>query len=198
MKIIFLDRDGVINGDVSTSISKEDRLRGFANYVLKPEQLQLIEGSDKAIKRLNQKGYYIIVVTNQSCIAKRLITRYDLTYIHIELRLMLSKINAVIDEIRYCPHYPKYSDPTWDENLCVPCPCRKPGTFLFDMAAKKHGIELRHCVFIGDSTSDFLTAKNAGMTSIGVKTGFAGQDGKYDIEPDHWATNLEEAVGKYT
>ncbi len=198
MKIIFLDRDGVITEDVSTSVPLEDRLNGVANYVLKPEQLQLIEDSDKAIKKLNQKGYYIIVVTNQSCIAKRLISRYDLTYIHVELRSMLSRSNAVIDEIRYCPHYPKYSDPTWDKILCGPCVCRKPGTFLFDSAAKKHGIELRHCLFIGDSTSDFLAAKNAGMTSIGVKTGFAGEDGKYDIEPDYWATNLEEAVIKYT
>ncbi len=180
---IFLDRDGTINEEV--------------DYLTSPDQLKLIKGSAAAIRELNKAGK-VFIITNQSGIARGLLTEARLKEIHDRLESELKKENAVIDAIYYCPHHPDYGGPQYQKN----CDCRKPKTGMIDQAVAEHNIDIKKSYVIGDRMLDMQTANNAGAQSILVLTGY----GKIELELckqnnvhiDHIAQNLSEAARRIT
>jgi D-glycero-D-manno-heptose 1,7-bisphosphate phosphatase len=138
-KVIFLDRDGVIN-------KKPPK----ADYVKSWNEFEFLPGSIEAINILTKNGYDIYIISNQAGIARGMMTENDLKEIHEKMKNELKKHSAKISsDIYYCPH-------GWDEG----CECRKPKPDLFFQAAREHHIDLTKTIFIGDDERD-LQAGNA-------------------------------------
>ena len=181
-RAIFLDRDGTIN------VSK--------GFISKADDLELIPGSIEAIKAINKSGALAIVITNQPVIARGECSFEELHNIHNKLKTLLGEKGAFVDDIFYCPHHPDKGFEGEVPELKFDCECRKPKTGMIDKAVKKYNIDLSKSYMVGDSTMDLETARNAGIKSVLVDTGFAGNDGKYDRNCDIEAKNLFDAVEK--
>jgi D,D-heptose 1,7-bisphosphate phosphatase len=179
-KAIFLDRDGVINEEVS--------------YLHRPEQLELIEGSAEAVKKLNDSDYLGIVATNQSVVARGLCSEKDVAQIHKKLDALLGDKHAFLDGIYYCPHHPERGFEGENKQYKIECECRKPKTGMILHAENDFNIDKEKSFIIGDSTADIMTGINANLKTILVKTGNAGKDKKFDCSPDFIFENLKEAV----
>ena len=181
-RAIFIDRDGTIN------VSK--------GFISKADDLELIPGSIEAIKAINKSGALAIVITNQPVIARGECSFEELYNIHNKLKTLLGEKGAFVDDIFYCPHHPDKGFEGEVPELKFDCECRKPKTGMIDEAVKKYNIDLSKSYMVGDSTMDLETARNAGVKSVLVDTGFAGNDGKYDRNCDIEAKNLFDAVEK--
>lgn len=131
-KVVFLDRDGVIN-----------KKPPQADYVKSWEEFEFLPKIIEAIRLLNSKGYKIIIITNQSGIARKKLSKKDLENIHKKMQQELKNNSAKIDKIYYCPH-------GWDKG----CFCRKPKPGLLLQASTEHFIDLRKSLFIGDDKRD--------------------------------------------
>lgn len=151
---IFIDRDGTINVNV--------------HHLHRVEDLTLIPGAGKAIAQLNRANYAVIIITNQSAIARGLLTEKGLSDIHTALKRILVTENATIDGIYHCPHHPEYGDK-------VICKCRKPKPGMLQQAARDHDLDLSQSFMIGDSLSDLQAGWHAGCSSALVRTGY-GED----------------------
>ena len=149
--LIVLDRDGVINVDLMT-------------YVTRPEDFEPIEGSLEAIALLNKKGFKIAIATNQACIEKNIITDLELLKIHNYMEELLNEVGGCIEYIAYCPHAPETN-----------CNCRKPETGLLEEIETKLGISLQNKYFIGDKESDILAGINHGCVPLLIKKGGYGE-----------------------
>ncbi len=147
MKLIILDRDGVINEDSD-------------EYIKSPEEFIPIPGSLEAIARLNHAGYRVAIISNQSGIARKYFNTETLQSIHEKLRGLLADIGGHIDTILYCPHGP-------DDQ----CNCRKPKTGLFDELKNRLHIRFDNTIAVGDSLRDLQAAKAVGAKPVLVKTG---------------------------
>ena len=181
-RAIFIDRDGTIN------VSK--------GFISKADDLELIPGSIEAIKAINKSGALAIVITNQPVIARGECSFEELHNIHNKLKTLLGEKGAFVDDIFYCPHHTDKGFEGEVPELKFDCECRKPKTGMIDEAVKKYNIDLSKSYMVGDSTMDLETARNAGIKSVLVDTGFAGNDGKYDRSCDIEAKNLFDAVEK--
>ena len=181
-RAIFIDRDGTIN------VSK--------GFISKADDLELIPGSIEAIKAINKSGALAIVITNQPVIARGECSFEELHNIHNKLKTLLGEKGAFVDDIFYCPHHPDKGFEGEVPELKFDCECRKPKTGMIEEAVKKYNIDLSKSYMVGDSTMDLETARNAGIKSVLVDTGFAGNDGKYDRSCDIEADNLFDAVEK--
>ena len=181
-RAIFLDRDGTMN------VSK--------GFISKADDLELIPGTIDAIKAINKSGALAIVITNQPVIARGECSFEELHNIHNKLKTLLGEKGAFVDDIFYCPHHPDKGFEGEVPELKFDCECRKPKTGMIDEAVKKYNIDLSKSYMVGDSTMDLETARNAGIKSVLVDTGFAGNDGKYDRSCDIEAKNLFDAVEK--
>jgi D-glycero-D-manno-heptose 1,7-bisphosphate phosphatase len=148
---VFLDRDGTIIEDVA--------------YLRDREQVRLLPGAANAIKRLNASGFLAIVVTNQSGIARGLLSRNDYRLTERRLDELLAQDGARLDAHYFCPHLPE---------LTGPCDCRKPGALLYRQAAEQFHIDLGRSWWVGDRMRDVLPADTLGGRGILVLTG-AGQ-----------------------
>lgn len=168
-----MDRDGVVNEEV--------------HLLHKPEDLKLIPKAAEAIALLNQKNIDVILITNQPVIARGMCTEEEVRLIHERLSELLSEHSAHIDAVYYCPHHPKYGD-------MMKCTCRKPNPGLLHKAQYELGINLSKSFMIGDRTSDIKAGNLAGCTTIGVRTGYACDDGYKDAVPDMMADDLYHAV----
>jgi D,D-heptose 1,7-bisphosphate phosphatase len=177
---IFLDRDGTINKEV--------------NHLSNPDQLKLIKGAAEAIRKINRSGLLTIVITNQPVIARGDVTWEGLKKIHAKLDHDLGLDNAYVDKIYVCPHHPHKGFSGEVEDLKVKCNCRKPKTGLIDRAIQELQINRNTSWFIGDSTSDILAGKNAGLNTILVRTGFGGNDAKYSVQPDFIFSDLSASI----
>jgi histidinol-phosphate phosphatase family protein len=177
---VFLDRDGTIN--------EED------SYIRTPEELRLIPGAAQAICKLRQEGFRIVVATNQPVVARGECTFEGLAQIHNYLQMQLSREGAYVDAIYWCPHHPHSGYAGEVKELKFECDCRKPQIGLVRRAVADLNIDLATSWFIGDSTSDIQTAKNAGIGSILLGTGAAGRDGKFSVEPDYRFPDLLAAA----
>lgn len=167
MKAVFLDRDGVVNEE--------------NGYITKWEQFEFIPGSKEAIALLSRKGYKVFVVTNQSGIARGMLSENDLLDIHKNMVGEIETAGGRIDEIYYCGHHP--------EDLCG---CRKPNIAMLQKAAKEHKIDLSKSYMIGDKARDIEAGKRAGCRTVLVRTGHGmNYDGP---KPDFVAADLLEAV----
>ncbi len=188
-KAVFLDRDGVINK--------------FVGLLYKPEQFELYPFVVDAIKMLNNSDYLAIVVTNQPVVARNLCTIEELEFIHKKMETILGNKGAKLDAIYYCPHHPDKGYPEENPEYKIDCECRKPKPGMIFKAAEKFNIDLSKSFIIGDSYTDILTGYNAGLTTIGVKTGVALNDedrnrmiskGYTITEPDYIYNDILDAI----
>lgn len=147
MKLVVLDRDGVINENAD-------------DYIKSADEWIPIPGSLEAIARLNRAGYHTAVATNQSGIARGLFGIETLHSIHKKMDYLLAQHGGHIETVLFCPHGP-------DEG----CLCRKPSPGLLLQLADRLGIDLRGIPFVGDSLSDIQAATQAGATPLLVRTG---------------------------
>ena len=167
-KVIFLDRDGVLNEN------RED-------YVKSWDEVKILPGAIEAVTKLKENGYTIIVVSNQSAVGKGLLDEGSLRSINKKLN---EAFTGKIDDFFYCPHKP-------DDG----CACRKPRTRLLIDAAVKYDVDLKGTWMIGDNFSDILLGQNAGCKTILVKTGLGKKVLEMEeVEPDHVAEDILDAV----
>lgn len=143
---IFLDRDGTLNAD--------------PGYIKSPDQFELFPGVSEALARLKRAGARLIVVTNQSGIARGCFSRDDLDAVHMKLTRLLDGAGVSLDAIYFCPHHP-------DDG----CECRKPNRGMIDQAVRDWGVNLDRSYLIGDKVQDVELAKQVGARSILVTTG---------------------------
>ena len=174
-KVVFLDRDGVINLDSS-------------DYIKSWSEFKFIPRSIEAIKELALKEFNVIVITNQSVINRNMVSGKALEHIHASMKNEVKSGGGLIKDIFFCPHIPEDS-----------CDCRKPKPGLIYQAQKAYSIDLKDAVMVGDSAKDIECARNAGCgTAVLVKTGNGAEAEKTlaekKIYPDHIAQDLYEAV----
>lgn len=143
-KYIFLDRDGVMNVRPKK-----------AEYICSPEEFIWLDGAREAVKKLNDAGYFVIIVSNQAGIARGVMTNDDFKSVQAKMNADLAAIGAHIDAVYYCPH-------GWDDG----CICRKPKSGMLYQAQKDYSINLTECVLIGDDERDIAAAHNANLPGI--------------------------------
>ena len=182
-KAIFLDRDGVLI-----------RERGDYNY--KTEDIELVPGIATALQKLAKQGFIFIVITNQGGIGKGLYRHRRVKEIHADLKDFFSGFGVNILEFYYCPHHPEKGFPGERPELKINCDCRKPKTGMVQRAVAELNIDLAQSWFVGDTTTDVQTAKNAGIKSILLRTGYGGTDAKHAATPDFQADDLLAAVNQ--
>lgn len=181
---VFLDRDGVIVNDV--------------NHLSRVEQLTLLPGVARTIRELNDLHIPVVIVTNQSVVARGIVSEPTLHAIHEELLAMLRREGARVDGVYYCPHHPDLGEPPYRGA----CTCRKPNPGLLLKAATEMSIALDLSFMIGDSLHDLEAGRRAGCAmNILVLTGHGSQEHAKltaeDAKPDFVAQNLAEAVSHF-
>jgi D-glycero-D-manno-heptose 1,7-bisphosphate phosphatase len=183
-KAIFLDRDGTVIED-----------RGYINHL---SQSEIYPFAFDAVRRMNEHGFKVIIVTNQSAIARGLCTIEQLETIHSEIQETFSKNRALIDKFYYCPYH---ADGVI-EGFKKKHPWRKPSPGMLLQAAADFEIDLSQSYMIGDNITDIQAGKNAGCRTVLVLTG-KGREHKEKLEendtaPDLITENLLTAAGKIT
>jgi mannose-1-phosphate guanylyltransferase / phosphomannomutase len=181
-KAIFIDRDGVINKEV-------DNLRSV-------DEFELINDVPEALGMINNSNYLAIVITNQPVVAKGWCSFEELNKIHNKMHTELGYHNVFLDRVYYCPHHPEYGFDGEIKELKIDCYCRKPKIGLIEKAVSDYNIDLDGSYFIGDTTTDIKTAYNAGIVPVLVKTGFGGEDKKFNVNTSYVFDNLLSAVKK--
>ena len=168
---VFLDRDGVINVEVS--------------YLGDPAGFQLLPGVTAAIRRLNQVGLPVIVVTNQSGIGRGYYSLDAMTAVHQRMDAELAAAGAHVDALYFCPHRPEDG-----------CFCRKPAPGMLIQAAAELGVDLARSVIIGDKFSDLVAGKAVGCRGVLVLTGHGAEEWARGrpLEPEYVAADLFAAV----
>jgi D-glycero-D-manno-heptose 1,7-bisphosphate phosphatase len=169
-RAVILDRDGTI-------IEERDHLASV-------QEVALIPGAAAALRDLLALGLPIVVVTNQSVVARGLVDEAGLASIHERMRELLRAENADVDAIYHCPHLPETG-----------CTCRKPLPGLVEQAARDLGFDASESFLVGDHAGDMQLARAVGATAILVLTGH-GEDERVRAEPlaDHVARDLAEAA----
>lgn len=167
-KAVFLDRDGTMAVDVP--------------YCRRPEDFVLFPDTAKAINLLHEHGFKVIVVTNQSGVARGYFTEETLAQIHEKMKRDLAKEGAWVDGIYYCPHHP-------DDN----CDCRKPKPKLVLQAVKEHNLDLKRSFVVGDLEMDVGLGKAVGCRTILIALNSGDGDPK-QTTPDYIAPDLYEAA----
>lgn len=154
-RAVFLDRDGTLNVDT--------------RYLKDPDRLEIHLGVSEGLRLLRSAGLLLLVVTNQSGIARGLYTVADVEALHQRLRERLALLGASLDAFYFCPHAPEEH-----------CPCRKPGVELFRRAEREWGLDLSRSAILGDRYLDVQAGKRLGMLSA------------YVPEPGSWDDYAEE------
>ena len=180
---VFIDRDGTISEEV-----------GYVNH---PSRFRVFPYSAEAIRILNDNGWLAIVITNQAGVARGYFPEDMIASVHDRLKTDLA--NAQLDAIYYCAHHPSVGEPPYR----VDCDCRKPKPGLIDCAAKDFEIDLEARWMVGDRYSDVELARNAGLHSAFVLSGYGRGEWEYQRNvwkhhPDIVCENLLEAVNRIT
>lgn len=165
-RAVFLDRDGVINQKPPEG-----------EYVTRWEDFHILPGVAEGVALLNRVGFSVIIVTNQRCIAKGLITVAELENMHQRMTELLAKAGAIIDATFYCPH-----------EVEPVCECRKPAPGMLLNAARLRGIDLSASWMIGDSDIDIEAGTNAGCKTVRLMLGKEGLD-----KTEHVSTSTSHA-----
>lgn len=155
-KAVFIDRDGTIVEDVP--------------HCSDPKDIHVFDGVPQAIAKLNNAGYLVIVITNQSVVGRGMITEDTLSKIHAKMIADIEAGGGKVDDIFYCPHHPD------DE-----CPCRKPKIGLGEQAISKYKISTKSSFMIGDTDADMRFGENIGCHTVRVKEGYTFVDAVNDI-----------------
>jgi D-glycero-D-manno-heptose 1,7-bisphosphate phosphatase len=171
---VFIDRDGTIAEEV-----------GYLNHVSRFRMFPFVAA---ALRRLNDAGCPVIVVTNQSGVARGYFPESLVHEVNQRLMQQLSESGARVDAIYYCPHSPSES-----------CNCRKPRTGMLERAAKEHILDLRRSFMVGDRYADIELARNAHARGVLVRTGYGEGEltwhaAKWPVPPNFVAENLAQAI----
>ncbi len=164
-KAAFLDRDGVINLDRA--------------YVHQWDEFEFVPGAVDAMRRLREAGYVLIVVTNQSGLARGMYTEAQFQTLTAHMRAALKEAGAEVEAVYHCPHHPKGTVPA----LAVDCDCRKPEPGMILQAAREHGLSLADSFMVGDKPSDIEAARAAGVGRA------------YIVQSDNAESNAESVDG---
>lgn len=178
---VFIDRDGTISEEV-----------GYVNH---PSRFRVFPYSAEAIRILNENGWLAIVITNQAGVARGYFSEDVIIRIHDQLKLDLQNGSAQLDAIYYCAHHPSVGEPPYR----VDCDCRKPKTGLIELAARDFEIDMTASWMAGDRYSDVELARNAGLRSAFLLSGYGRGEWEYQSQswkhqPDLVCENLLEAV----
>ncbi|MDD5285539.1 MAG: D-glycero-beta-D-manno-heptose 1,7-bisphosphate 7-phosphatase [Desulfuromonadaceae bacterium] len=152
-RAVFLDRDGTIN------VEKD--------YLFEVKDFEFIPGATEAIRLLNGAGYFVVVVSNQSGVARGYYTEEDVELLHRHIADELQKSGARVDAWMFCPHHPDGRG-----SYSLPCSCRKPLPGMLLEAAHRHDIDLRGSVMVGDKLADIAAGMSAGCRTFLVRTGY--------------------------
>lgn len=169
---VFLDRDGVL--------VDED------GYLADPARLAIFPEAREALTLLEAKGCRILVVTNQSGVARGLLSEEILGRIHEEMR---ARLDHLIDAVYYCPHHPTEGEPPYRQV----CHCRKPEPGLVERALADWSLDPRRCYLVGDSDRDILCGQSLGLTTVRLERKTRGQDSALP-RASYTASNLLDAV----
>jgi D-glycero-D-manno-heptose 1,7-bisphosphate phosphatase len=180
-RAVFIDRDGTISEEV-----------GYVNH---PSRYRVFPFAAEAIRLLNEAGWFAALVTNQAGVARGYFREDVIVAVHSLLRQELERNGARLDAVYYCPHHPSVGEPPYRSD----CDCRKPKPGLITRAAAEHDLDLGGSWMIGDRYGDVELARNAGVNSALVLTGYGRGEFEYQRdswqrEPDLIAENLLEAV----
>lgn len=152
-RAVFLDRDGTIN------VEKD--------YLYRIEDFEFIDGSVEAIRLLNEAGFFVAVVSNQSGVARGYYTEEDVELLHRHIAVELEKSGAHVDAWFFCPHHPDGRG-----SYSLPCTCRKPLPGMLKEASLRNGLCLDTSFMIGDKLADVGAGMSAGCSTILVRTGY--------------------------
>ena len=147
-KALFLDRDGVINVD--------------KGYIFHPEQVEWVSGIIPLLQAFQAKGYKLVVVTNQSGIARGMYSEADFHALMEWMKNALKPHNVNLNTVYFCPHHPTEGSSEYTQ----PCNCRKPAPGMFEQAIKEHQIDVANSVMIGDSWRDVIAAEAVQVQTI--------------------------------
>lgn len=173
-KMVFIDRDGVINKNPV-----------YGDYIRKSSQFKFLPRVHSAVKKLSKNGYTLIVISNQAGVAKGLFTKKDLDMINKKMLKTINNSGSIISGIYYCIHHP-------DAN----CACRKPKTGLIKKAIGGTAIDKNNSFFIGDTERDISTGKRFKVKTVLVLSGYSKKSDikKWKVKPDFVAKDLYDAV----
>lgn len=166
---VFLDRDGVL---------AEER-----SYVTCLEELKIFPYAEGCVEQIHEKGYYAIVVTNQSGIARGLFAENQLE----EMNRFLIKTTGV-DAVYYCPHHPQGKIGKYR----MECQCRKPKIGMFEKACRDFAIDMGKSFMVGDRAGDVMAGQNAGLQTVLVESGYGLKRLEAEVVPDHIIGDLRE------
>lgn len=176
---VFLDRDGTINEEV--------------DFLRTASELRLIDGAAEAIRRLNDAGVPVCVISNQSGVGRGYLTEDDLSVIHQQLEVDLGRSGARLDRIYYCPHYPEGNSP-----YNIMCDCRKPKPGMLLRGIREFDLDATQSFVVGDRGVDILAARAVRATAILVLTGYGKsaleECTKEGIIIDYVAQTISDAV----
>ena len=180
-KACFLDRDGVL-------IEEE-------NYLSDPEKARLCKGAGQALLRLREAGYALVVVSNQSGVARGYFTMKEVEAVQSRIAELLAKEGASIDAWYNCPHHPKGKV----EGFAIDCECRKPNPGMILRAAKEMSLDIASSILIGDKLSDIEAGLNAGCKACALV--LSGHGSEQDLNADAakkaiLASGIDEAASK--
>jgi len=168
---IFLDRDGVLSEEKS--------------YVCTLEDFTIFSYTKECIKKIKEKGYLAIVITNQSGVAKGLFSEEVLQ----EMNSYLIK-ETDVDAVYYCPHHPKGNIEAYKKE----CNCRKPQVGMIQKACEDYSIDMGRSYIIGDRASDVLLGKNAGLTTVLLESGYGTKRLEQEVTPDYIMKDLRDII----
>lgn len=168
---VFLDRDGVLTVE--------------EGYITSVENMHIFPYVKECVRQIHDKGYYAIVITNQSGVARGLFTEENLQEMN---EYLIGRTG--VDEVFYCPHHPEGKIEKY-KNICH---CRKPQIGMFEMACRKFKINMKESYMVGDRADDIMAGKNAGARTILLESGYGTAELEYDIIPDYVLNDLRDVI----
>lgn len=168
---VFLDRDGVLAEEKS--------------YITTVENLNIFPYAAECVRKIHEKGYYAIVITNQSGVARGLFTEEELK----EMNDYLMRQTGV-DAVYYCPHHPEGKV----EKFRKVCRCRKPETGMFETACREFEIDMENSYMVGDRAGDILAGQNAGIKTILVESGYGTARLEREVVADYVLGDLRDVA----